>query len=827
MKTIALTAAASCGPLLALFGVILGEACLAAAQPSIPARGAAVTKPAARWEEAFLSGNGRMGVMMFGRPDHEIIVVNHCRLYLPRGSREIVPDLGKLLPQIKAVGLKGGPGAVHAFLRAEATKRGHERIVHTDPYHPAFILRLKAPGAGKDVKNYLMTEDFASGELAVRWTDARGDWERKLFVSRPDDVAVLSIAGPAGQVACELAAEITHALVKPEITATGGLLRARAVYVKGKGGYDSVIKVIAKGGKVAGADGRITVTGANKVLVLMRVEPWRTPLPPEQSEAWAYSPRNPEFGPGHKTNLLADITAALGKLPADYPALLKRHVRIHGELFNRVSLDLGGAADRAVISETLLDRAAKTDRMSPALMEKMYDACRYLTICSSGEVVPNLQGIWTGTWSPAWSGDWTLDSNIHLEINSMMSANLPEFMQAYFALVESWLPDCRLNARKLYGCRGIVTNARASNTCLLIHWGRWPGELYIAGAGWLAHYFHDYTLYTGDRAFLAKRVVPLLKEIALFYEDLLAGTEGPDGTYQFVISYSPELGTGLPNATFDIAVAREVLGNLIRACEDLGVEKANVPKWKAMLAKMPPYLIGKDGAIKEWACARAVNGPNYNHRHYSLLYPLATSLEFSPEATPKLWRASAVALDNKARHWLRGKKPNSNNITHGMMNHAECAARLGRGDVAGEVLSRMATRRYLMPSFMIGYWPNRKGFGFDAVGTIPNVVNNALVFSLPGRLDLLPALPSAWPKGAIHGILARGQVTINRIEWNVPAGKLVLELTSGRDQTLALRLAVGKPIETVTVKGAEIKDDGPTRQLTLTKDRRAVVNMTF
>lgn len=819
--------------LVVLTGLALAGACPRAAgakaRLGVPARGAAVTKPAPRWEEAFLSGNGRMGAMVFGRPYDETIVVNHCRLFLPRGSREIVPDMGKLLPQIRAIGLKDGPGAVHAFMRAEAAKRGHPNIIHTDPFHPAFILKLKMGGEPTRTTKYLMTEDFQTAEVAVRWTDARGDWERKTFVSRPDNVVVLSITGPGGRVGCELGMDIAHALVKPDIRAVAdGWLTSHAVYVKGKGGYDSVIRVVADGGKVnAGAGGGLTVTGANKVLLLMRVEPWRTPLPAELSEAWATSPKNPAFAPSYKTNLVKDIRTAIAKLPADYDALLKGHIRVHGEALARVKLSLGGGSDRAVISETLLDRAAKENRMSPALMEKMYDACRYLIICSSGEVVPNLQGIWTGTWQPAWSGDWTLDSNIQLEINSMLSANLADFMPAYFDLVESWLPDCRLNARKLYGCRGIVTNARASNTCLLLHWGRWPGETYIGGAGWLGHYFHEYYRFTGDKTFLARRAVPWLKAAALFYEDLLAHSEGPDGKYRFYISYSPELGTPHPNATFDIAVARQTLTNLISACEELGIEAGNVPKWKTMLAKMPPYLVGADGALKEWSCPEGRNGLNYNHRHYSFLYPLHVSFEIDPVRTPKLWKASIVAMEKKAQHWLRGKNPNSNNITHGMMNHAQCAARLGQGDVVHEVLSRMATRRYLMPSFMIGYWPNRSGFGFDAVGTIPDVVNSSLVHSQAGLLELLPALPSAWPKGSISGIRARGQITIDRLEWDWPAGTITLELTSAIPQTITLGVPAGARIKSLRVTGgrADVKDSprgAKYRKIDLPADKRTI-----
>jgi len=56
---------------------------------SLPERGAATHAPAKRWEEAFVSGNGRMGAMLFGDPENETFVANHCRLFLPLGSREI------------------------------------------------------------------------------------------------------------------------------------------------------------------------------------------------------------------------------------------------------------------------------------------------------------------------------------------------------------------------------------------------------------------------------------------------------------------------------------------------------------------------------------------------------------------------------------------------------------------------------------------------------------------------------------------------------------------------------------------------------------------
>jgi hypothetical protein len=634
-----------------------------------------------------------------------------------------------------------------------------------------------------------------------RWTDEHGNWERRLFASRPDNVVVMSISGPKGRVGCEVWIEMGHPLIQPEITARDGWISAHTVYAKGKGGYDSLVHVIASGGETRVIEDTLNVSGADHVLLLMQVETWRTPLPKEQSEAWAFSPEHPNFGPGHTTNCLPKMKQHLVGLPSDYDALLGPHAKVHGELFSRVSLDLGGGADRSASSEVLLARAAEENRASPALIERMYDACRYLTICSSGQRPANLQGIWTGTWSPAWSGDYTLDSNIQLEIQSLMSCNMPELMESYFQLVESWMPDCRLNARKFYGCRGAMSNARASNVCLLLHWGRWPGEQLISCLGWMAHFFYDYYQFTGDREFLEKRAVPLMKEVALFYEDLLAGTEDKNGKYRFFIGYSPEHRLSA-NTTFDIGVARAMLNYLIKSCETLSIESENIPKWKAMLAKMPPYLINEAGGLQEWSWSGV--GEDYNQRHHSHFLPLYQFCEFDRDRDPEMWKANEIAFQGKVDGWLHLEKgSNSNHITHGMMNQGQCAARLGRSDIVHEVLSRMTTKQYVYPSFMISYWPGHKGFGFDPVGTIPDVLNNSLVFCWEGTLDIIPALPKQWPKGSISGVLARGQIKIDRLAWDVPAGKIDLSLTSGTRQTITLRLPPSCRIESAKVISGE------------------------
>ena len=49
------------------------------------------TQPADRWEDAFLSGNGEYGIMVFGHPHRERIVHNHHRYVLPNDSLGMRP----------------------------------------------------------------------------------------------------------------------------------------------------------------------------------------------------------------------------------------------------------------------------------------------------------------------------------------------------------------------------------------------------------------------------------------------------------------------------------------------------------------------------------------------------------------------------------------------------------------------------------------------------------------------------------------------------------------------------------------------------------------
>jgi hypothetical protein len=67
---------------------------------------------------------------------------------------------------------------------------------------------------------------------------------------------------------------------------------------------------------------------------------------------------------------------------------------------------------------------------------------------------------------------------------------------------------------------------------------------------------------------------------------------------------------------------------------------------------------------------------------------------------------------------------------------------------------------------------------------MPAVILKMLVASEPGRIELLPALPAAWPRGTIEGVLCRGQIEIERLQWD--EGRIEVRLLSGKEQSILL-----------------------------------------
>lgn len=723
----------------------------------VPDRGFISLRPAAIWEEALITGNGKMGALVMSQALDETVILSHERIFLPIHEPLPAPDTGAHLPEIRRM-LKNGENQTAAdFVVDLSRQEGYGNKRWTDPFIPACDLRVSMSPHG-DVRDYTRSLDFETGVAAVRWTDDRGMFTRRTFASRLANAVVMLLEGPRGQVDAELWLEQhpgAYGVKDVRATAEAGWLFYRSTFSLTGAEYGCGARVIATSGETRAVGNRLVVQGADSVLVILRVEP---------------------------SSAKSDLKG-VKHLDASFDRLLSDHRKEHGRLFGRARLELGGGKDRELPAEQLVRRSHE-DALSPAMLEKAVDSGRYAILSSCGDWSPNLQGVWTGTWTPPWSGDYTQNGNVQAAIASLLCGNLPECLKSYFGYLENHLDQCRDNAKRLYNARGLYLPSRTSSHFLQNHFdATWPMTFWTVGAAWAARFYYDYYLYTGDRDFLRKRAFPYMKEAAVFFEDFLV--TGDDGKYLFAPSYSPENNPGnnpsqaCVNATMDISAVKELLANLIAAGGELGAEPEWIDRWKAMLLKMPAYQINKDGAVKEWTWPTLDD--NYAHRHCSHLYPLFWGLPPEIGDNPPLRKAFQRALDLRIAE--RRKEPGGGVMAFGLVQLGLAAGSLGDSDSVSFVVDRLA-RNYYFPNLATSHDPGSI-FNTDLSGGLPAVLIHSLVQSWPGEVTLLPAPPRQMPAGRLTGALCRGQVTLKELKWS--AGSIRATLVSAIDQTIQVR----------------------------------------
>ncbi|HEY8979393.1 MAG TPA: glycoside hydrolase N-terminal domain-containing protein [Streptomyces sp.] len=733
--------------------------------PSLPERGIHDTSPAAVWQDGFLTGNGESGAVFHGSPERERVILNHHRLVLPNGTRDIAPPV--LAGRLESVRDKALAGDCRAASREFADGW---TLLWTQTYHPAYELEILTRDV-TTVDGYRRTTDYRTGEVTSRWSDADGTCSRRAFASRADRVLVHELTPAEGRTLA-LSLRVRTALhglpdsvsFFPYAT-DDGHLGVRAAYPAGQGayGYEGVTRVVVEGpdAAVRPMGDSLVVTSATRVLLLTAVER-------HESEA------------GRKSGALR---ARLAELGTGYAELLARHTALHTPLYDRSRLDLRAPeADRALPVADLIARPP----LDPALLERLYDSGRYLLMSSSGILPPRLTGLWTGSWNEAWAGDFTTDANVNLQVAGTTLLDLPELMAGYADLVLGQLDDWRVNARNLYGARGFLAPSRTDGEHgRMLHFDGegFPGHAWTGGADWLLHPLVEYCEMTGDDEFLRTRLAPVLLELALFYEDFLTRTDA-DGTVVFVPSFSMENHPAnseeylAVNATGDIAAGRHALATAIRTARALGVEEGpgeGVERWTALVERLPGYRVNEDGALAEWAWPQ--HADHYDHRHVQHLYGAWPLDEINPEDAPELVGPALRALE------LRGDQ---NVSAHGSLHRALAAARLKDGEKVAANLSKILGEDMLFRSLMTSHNPGRHIYNADAAHALPAVLAEAVFCSRPGVLEILPALPDGLPDGVLTGLRARGRVRVHRLSWNLAEGRAALSVTSDVDQEVTL-----------------------------------------
>ena len=754
--------------------------------------------PAEEPSDDFITGNGPLRVQASGRPYREEMAYTRETLYEPLWEKTpLPPDLRPYLPRIRQLLLEGKPEETDALIDEAQKKAGFDKYMNFDNkilyptgsprLHTAFWLSFTQPEQAA-TRDYLRWLDMDSGLITAVWTNDRGSFRSETFAAYKSDVIVNRFTAPAGQL--DLTIEMTApgrpfrhgnmVFKQPfkgsthQITVDQDMITLAWAYRPdfGQKGFVAAVRFIPQGGTLVPLEKGVRLTGADSLIVLSKIT---------------------KFDGGFTFDCAGAVQEELLAIPADFDAMLAVNRRIVGEKMDRSRIHLTTREDRLLSGEELLRRAHSRNMLDPALMEKLYDMGRFFQIYETGELPPMM-------------GQHNINTN--LQVCAGNNTGLFDEMDVYFRYYETKFDDFRTNAKLLFGARGLLASVHCDpDSGLYYHFSRtYPHYCWTGCLGWIYNELWGYWLVSGDREFLRTRVIPAYKEMALFFEDY-ACDRGPDGKVIFYPSFSPEDPTPNPgyetvtcrsinptriNSVMDIAICREILTNLIDGCKTLGIEEENIPHWEEQLASLPTYLLDREGGLKEWAWADI--DENYNHRHVSHHYDVWPGRAVTPETEPEL--TEAIIISNRKR----GQQDDS---AHGIIHRAFTAIRLKDMEEAEQNISQLFGHGFVRRTLQTSHFPYRGVFP-DLQGAVPAFLIEMCVFSMPGTVEFLPAMPAHIAAGSIDGVWLYTFAKLNHLEWDETGAKA--SLTSNEAQTLTLRCR--RPGCRILVNGTELPMDG-------------------
>ncbi len=362
-------------------------------------------QPAKNWNEALPVGNGRLGVMIFGKVNEELLQLNEETLWSGGPvDKNPNPDAPKYLPIVREA------------LQKENYEEAYKQLkniqgFYSSAYEPLGDLVLKqnftsqptAYSRDLDIKNAIATTKFTIDGVEYR---------REIFVSAPAQVIVVRLtSSKKGALNFTASAQSQHPVTKLVLGANELGIRGKTPaysapnYVSDKAKpidyddptgcqgvrFDWRVKLQSTDGSAKTDTTGITISNASVAVFYVTAA----------SSFNGFDKCPNSQGKDEKALASQTLKKALLK---NVSTIRKEHITDYQRFFNRVSLDLGhSAAVEALPMNERLIRYAQggTD---PSLESLYFQFGRYLLISSSrpGGVPANLQGIWNPIMRPPW-----------------------------------------------------------------------------------------------------------------------------------------------------------------------------------------------------------------------------------------------------------------------------------------------------------------------------------------------------------------------------------------------------------------------------------------